>query len=79
MSRLLLLAATSLRAVVAGSTARALAQLVVVLHLGFGCSMSRAGSGRGGLTSRSSRSRFVAQNTWQVKLAMCFAPLRVSA
>jgi len=33
----------------------------------------------GGLTMRSSRSRFVTQSTWQVELAMCFAPLRVSA
>ena len=32
-----------------------------------------------GLTMRSSRSRFVPQSTWQVELAMCFAPLRVSA
>ena len=35
--------------------------------------------GSGGLTSRSSRIRFVTQNTWQVKLAMCFASLRCSA
>ena len=35
--------------------------------------------GRRGLTMRSSRSRFVTQSTWQVQLAMCFAPLRVSA
>src|SRR5690606_38854283 len=35
--------------------------------------------GSGGLTSRSSRNRFVTQTTWQVNLAMCFAPLRVSA
>ena len=35
--------------------------------------------GSGGLTSRSSRIRFVPQNTWQVKLAMCFAALRCSA
>src|SRR3546814_17896998 len=32
-----------------------------------------------GLSLRSSRSRFVQQSTWQVPLAMCFAPLRVSA
>src|SRR5690606_30229236 len=38
-----------------------------------------ASSARGGLTSRSSRSRFVTQTTRQVELAMCFAPLRVSA
>lgn len=31
------------------------------------------------LTKRSSRIRFVTQNTWQVKLAMCFASLRCSA
>ena len=35
--------------------------------------------GSGGLTSRSSRIRFVPQNTWQVQLAMCFAALRCSA
>ena len=33
----------------------------------------------GGLTMRSSRSRFVTQSTWHIQLAMCFAPLRVSA
>jgi hypothetical protein len=32
-----------------------------------------------GLTSRSSRRRFGAQTTWQVQLAMCFAPLRSAA
>src|SRR5690606_26207840 len=32
-----------------------------------------------GLTMSSSRSRFVTQSTWQVQLAMCFAPLRSSA
>ena len=32
-----------------------------------------------GLTMRSSRNRFVPPNTWQVKLAMCLAPLRGSA
>src|SRR5690606_31505428 len=31
------------------------------------------------LTVRSSRRRFVTQSTWQVQLAMCFAPLRGAA
>ena len=31
------------------------------------------------LTMRSSRNRFVPPNTWQIKLAMCLAPLRSSA
>ena len=31
------------------------------------------------LTSRSSRRRFGAQITWQIKLAMCFTPLRGAA
>ena len=32
-----------------------------------------------GLTIRSSRRCFVTQSTWQVQLAMCFAPLRSAA
>ena len=43
---------------------------------GWAVSSAAAGSG---LTSRSSRIRFVTQNTWQVQLAMCFASLRCSA
>src|SRR3546814_20875807 len=31
------------------------------------------------ITIRSSRTRFVTPNTWQIKLAMCLAPLRTSA
>ena len=50
-----------------------------VRRRGWAVARSGASSGCGGLTSRSSRSRFVTQITWQVKLAMCFAPLRVSA
>ena len=46
---------------------------------GWAVARSGASSACGGLTSRSSRSRFVTQTTWQVQLAMCFAPLRVSA
>ena len=56
------------------------ARLVVLFGSG-GWAVARSGasSACGGLTSRSSRSRFVTQITWQVKLAMCFASLRVSA
>ena len=55
-------------------------QVVVVIPLkGWAVARSARVPGSGGLTSRSSRSRFVTQTTWQVKLAMCFAPLRVSA
>ncbi len=50
-----------------------------VRRRGWTAARSDAGSRCGGLTMRSSRSRFVTQSTWQVQLAMCFAPLRVSA
>ena len=50
-----------------------------VRRRGWAVLRSGASSACGGLTSRSSRSRFVTQTTWQVELAMCFAPLRVSA
>ena len=46
---------------------------------GWAVARSGASLARGGLTSRSSRSRFVTQTTWQIQLAMWFAPLRVSA
>ncbi len=39
--------------------------------------LTSQGSSR--ITTRSSRNHFVPPNTWQVKLAMCLAPLRVSA
>ncbi len=41
------------------------------------CHLTSRGSPR--ITIRSSRNRFVPPNTWQVELAMCLPPLRVSA